>query len=151
MQHVGNEIRELIEPIVSGLGFEYVGALLGQAEGGLTLRVYIDSADGIDVDNCGDVSRQLSATLDVAEPIKGHYVLEVSSPGVDRPLFLLSHYQQFLGERVKLRLGGHVMGRKRFTGELQSIEGNTVVVDVDGELYDLNFEDIELGQLAPLL
>lgn len=150
MQQVSSDVRELVEPIVSGLGFEYVGALLGQAEGGLTLRIYIDSPNGIDVDNCGDVSRQVSATLDVVEPIKGHYTLEVSSPGLDRPLFGLDHYEKYVGERVKLRLGAHAMGRRRFTGSLQSVDGNVVVVDVDGELYDLDFDDIESGQLAPL-
>lgn len=150
MQQVNNKLGELLEPIVTGLGFEYVGALLGQAEGGLTLRVYIDHENGIDVDNCAEVSRQVSATMDVVEPIKGHYTLEVSSPGMDRPLFGLAHYQKYVGERVKLKLGAHAMGRKRFTGGLVSVEGNTVVVDVDGELYDLDFDDIETGQLAPL-
>ncbi len=150
MQQVSVDIRDLLEPIVSGLGFEYVGAQLGQAEGGLTLRVFIDSPKGIDVDDCGDVSRQVSATLDVVEPIKGHYVLEVSSPGIDRPLFVLAHYEKYVGERMKLRLGAHTLGRRKFTGQLQSVEGKTLVVDVDGELYDLDFDDVESGQLASL-
>lgn len=150
MQQVSSDIRDLVEPIVTGLGFEYVGALLGQAEGGLTLRVYIDSPNGIDVDNCGDVSRQVSATMDVVEPIKGHYTLEVSSPGLERPLFSIEHYEKYVGERVKLKLGAHAMGRKRFTGKLLSVEGSVLVVDVDGELYDLDFDDVESGQLAPL-
>jgi len=150
VQQASSDINNLLEPIVTGLGFEYVGALLGQAEGGLTLRVYIDSENGIDVDDCGDVSRQVSATMDVVEPIKGHYTLEVSSPGIERPLFTLAHYEQFVGERMKLRLGAHAMGRKRFTGLLQSVEGNVLVIDVDGELYDLEFDDVESGSLAPL-
>ncbi len=150
MQQVSSDLKALIEPIATGLGFEYVGALLGQAEGGLTLRVFIDSPKGIDVDDCGDVSRQVSATMDVVEPIKGHYTLEVSSPGIDRPMFTLAHYEKYVGQRVKLRLGAHAMGRKRFTGDIQSVDGSTLVVDVDGELYDLDFDDVEWGHLAPL-
>lgn len=150
MQAVGESLKSILEPVVSGLGFEYVGAMLGKAEGGLTLRVYIDHEQGIDVDNCAEVSRQLSATLDVVEPIKGHYTLEVSSPGLDRPLFSPAHYEKYKGERVKIKLAAHAMGRKRFTGELLSVEGDTVVVEVDGETYDLDFGDIESGQLAPL-
>lgn len=150
MQQVSSNIQELLEPIVTGLGFEYVGGLLGQAEGGLTLRLYIDHDNGIDVDDCGAVSRQVSATMDVVEPIKGHYTLEVSSPGIDRPLFVIAHYEKYVGQRVKLKLGAHAMGRRKFTGELASVEGKTLVVDVDGELYDLDFDDVESGQLVPL-
>lgn len=150
MQQVSSNIQELLEPIVTGLGFEYVGGLLGQAEAGLTLRLYIDHDNGIDVDDCGAVSRQVSATMDVVEPIKGRYTLEVSSPGIDRPLFVIAHYEKYVGQRVKLKLGAHAMGRRRFTGDLVSVEGKTLVVDVDGELYDLDFDDVESGQLAPL-
>lgn len=150
MQQVSNNIRDLLEPIVIGLGFEYVGALLGQTESGLTLRVYIDSPKGIDVDDCGEVSRQVGATMDVVEPIKANYTLEVSSPGIERPLFFKSHYEDHVGQRVKLKLGTHALGRKKFTGKLHSVEGDELIIDVDGELYDLHFDDIESGRLAPL-
>ncbi|MEM6986618.1 MAG: ribosome maturation factor RimP [Pseudomonadota bacterium] len=150
MRPVSTELSRIIEPVVDGLGYECVGALLGQAESGQTLRVYIDHANGVDVDDCGTVSQQLSSALDVDDPIGGHYVLEVSSPGIERPLFTLSHYEQHIGQRVKLRTVVAVDGRRRFTGVLASVSDETVDIDVDGETYALSFRNIEMANLSPI-
>ncbi|MEM9604570.1 MAG: ribosome maturation factor RimP [Pseudomonadota bacterium] len=150
MQPISSELLAIVEPVVDGLGFECVGALLGQAESGLTLRVYIDHNDGVDVDDCGAVSQQLSAALDVDDPIGGHYVLEVSSPGIDRPLFQLHHYAQYVGQRVKVRMAVPLDGRRRFTGELVGVTGDNIDIEVDGERYTLSFGNIEMANLSPV-
>ncbi len=150
MQPVSHELQSVIEPVVVGLGFEYVGALLGQASGGLTLRVYIDHDNGIDVDDCGRVSQQLSAALDVDDPIGGHYVLEVSSPGMDRPLFIPRHYAEQVGQRIKVRVVMPVEGRRRFTGELIAVGDDEFEIDVDGEQYSILFSNVEMANLSPV-
>ncbi len=97
-----------------------------------TLRVYIDSPEGVDVDDCADVSRQLSAILDVEDPIAGEYSLEVSSPGLDRPLVLPEHYRRFVGETVKLTLAQPLAGRRKFKGRLLEATDDHVVVEAEG-------------------
>ncbi len=150
MQPVSHEIKAIVAPVVEGMGFEYVGALLGQASGGLTLRVYIDLPDGIDVDHCGLVSQQLSSVLDVDDPIGGHYVLEVSSPGIERPLFVPSHFEDHVGQRIKVRVVIPVEGRRRFTGELIAVESDSFEMDVDGERHVLSFANVEMANLSPV-
>ncbi|MEN9461286.1 MAG: ribosome maturation factor RimP, partial [Pseudomonadota bacterium] len=98
-------LQQLFEPAVTALGYELVGVeRLSFGRRGALLRVYIDSPTGITVDDCGRVSHQISGILDVEEPIKSDYTLEVSSPGLDRPLFALEHYVRFVGKEVSLRL-----------------------------------------------
>ena len=113
------------------MGFEFVGLEYGgQAGAGGLLRVYIDHTDGIDVDDCADVSHQLSGVLDVEDPIKGNYILEVSSPGLDRPLFSKRDFERFAGSRVSIKLRVKLQERRRFEGILQGIrEGQVVTRD----------------------
>lgn len=138
--------RDVVEP----LGYVLVGVefLTGQP-GGSLFRVYIDKDAGIQIDDCQRVSRQLSAVLDVEDPIREDYRLEVSSPGLDRPLFELGHFEQFIGEQVKLRLNGLIEGRKRYTGEILAVEGNDVLLLVDGERVLLPLEQIDRARLVP--
>ena len=142
-------IEEIVETGASALGYELVAVeYLPQRKNSL-LRVYIDSPNGITLDDCEKVSRQISALLDVEDPIKGHYMLEVSSPGVERPLVKPEHFEKFCGERVKVTTYGMHLGRKRFTGQLTHVTELGIVVEVDGEAYDLPFDDINTAKLSP--
>jgi ribosome maturation factor RimP len=143
------EIVRLLEPSISALGFELVAVELVGSGDDRILRVYIDHPDGITVDDCADVSRQVSAVLDVEDPIPGAYVLEVSSPGLDRPLVKAADFERFRGSLVKLRTREAVLGRKNFTGMLSEASGDNVVVEVDGEPYEIEFANIEKARLVP--
>lgn len=145
------DLETLFEPTLGAMGYELVGIeYQGGGRGGL-LRLYIDSEQGITVDDCERVSRQVSGILDVEDPIPGQYRLEVSSPGLDRPLFRLEHYARFVGERVKLRLREPRAGRRKFAGVIERVEGGAVVIrreDDPGELV-LEPADIEKANLVP--
>jgi len=143
------EISGLLEPSVTALGFELVSVELVGSGNDRTLRVYIDHPDGITVDDCADVSRQVSAVLDVEDPISGAYVLEVSSPGLDRPLVKPADFERFAGLLVKVRTREPVLGRKNFTGLLTEAAGDNVVVEVDGEPYEISLANIERARLVP--
>ncbi len=142
-------LREMLEPGVRALGFELVDVEFSRVGDRNLLRVYIDRPGGITVDDCAAVSRQVSALLDVEDPIPEAYVLEVSSPGLDRPLVRREDYERFAGETVKLRMTEAVLGRRNFKGVLVGVEGDTVLVDVDAERYRLPIRDIERARLVP--
>ncbi len=149
------DLHRLLEPGVSALGFELVDVeLLGQGRQA-TLRVYIDSPEGVDVDDCAKVSRQLSALLDVEDPLPGGYTLEVSSPGLDRPLVTPAHYRRFTGETVKLTLAQPLAGgRRKIKGRLVEATDDHVVVEAEGvggvpERFRLAYADIERARLVP--
>ncbi len=146
---MSQRLDELFEPSVSALGYELVGVeYLAQGRHSL-LRIYIDSDDGITVDDCERVSRQISAVLDVEDPIRGQYTLEVSSPGADRPLFKAEHFERFAGSLVKLKLKVPLEGRRKFKGRLNGIkDGEITVESEDGELV-FALQDIEKAQLVP--
>ena len=144
------ELTKLLEPEVNTLGYELVDleARLGGRNG--LLRLFIDSEDGITLDDCERVSHQISALLDVEDPIPGHYVLEVSSPGVNRRLSKPGDFRRFVGERVKVELRmPREDGRRRFTGRLAAVESEEIRVEVDGVEHHLRFEEIETARLAP--
>ena len=142
-------LREMLEPGIRTLGFELV-ALEYSPEGGRNvLRVYIDHPNGITVDHCATVSRQVSAVLDVEDPIPEHYVLEVSSPGLDRPLVKREDFERYAGETVKLRLHEALDGRKNFKGLLVGLDGDSVIVEVDQEQYRVPLTRIERARLVP--
>jgi len=145
-----NDLQQLLAPVVTALGYELVG-VENIMRGGQTelLRVYIDSPDGITVSDCGQVSYQISGVLDVQNPISGHYNLEVSSPGLERPLFTQDHFKRFVGHQVKLRLTEPFEGRRNLTGILQRVPNGNVVVVADGTEYSLPYEQIEKAHLVP--
>jgi ribosome maturation factor RimP len=143
-----SELRKLLEPLVEDLGYELVLVELVGGNG-RTLRLFIDAPGGVMLEDCESTSRQVSAHLDVDDPISGQYNLEVSSPGLERPLVKDEHFIRFVGERVKIRLYRANLGRKRITGILSEADSNGVVVDVDGEAYELVYTDIESARLAP--
>lgn len=148
MRRVSPGIESVIEPVVSGLGYEYVGAQFGQAENGQTLRVFIDTDNGVVVEDCVTVSKQLSAVLDVEDTIKSAYQLEVSSPGIDRPLFTMSHFSKQISEVIKVKMAVAVDGRRNFKGKLVAAGDDEVVIEVDGIDYNLPVSDIEEAQLV---
>ncbi len=149
MRNEAERLRRLLEPSVAGLGYELLGVeLQGQGTRSL-LRLYVDRAEGITLDDCERVSRQVGAVLDVEDPIRGAYTLEVSSPGIDRPLFTPAHFERFAGERVKVKLEVPVEGRRSVTGTLSGWVDGCVVVLEDGVERRLPLDAIRRAHLAP--
>ena len=150
MQKSIEAIEDLVRRTVEPMGYELVGVqyLTGQP-GGNILRVYIDREGGVQLDDCTAVSHQLSGVLDVEDPIPGNYNLEISSPGLDRPLFTPEHYARHAGKMVNIRLDASIGGRRKYKGKLLGIEGERVLVEVDGEVYPLDLEDIHEARLVP--
>jgi len=143
------ELTAMLEPTVEAMGFELWGLeYLSQGRHSV-LRIYIDAEQGVGVDDCAAVSEQVSSLLDVEDPITGEYVLEVSSPGLDRLLFRLDQFPAYVGETVELRLRRPYEGRRRFKGILAGLEGEDVVVRVDDHEYLLPHGEIEKAQIVP--
>ncbi|BAV34338.1 ribosome maturation protein RimP [Sulfuricaulis limicola] len=149
MQTTRADLRKLLEPGVSAMGFELVDVEMAGSHHSPTLRVYIDSPRGVNVDDCAKVSRQLSALLDVEDPLPGQYTLEVSSPGLDRPLVKPEDFRRFVGETVKVKMQQPVLGRRNFSGRLVEVATDHVVVEVDKESFSLAFDDMERARLVP--
>jgi ribosome maturation factor RimP len=145
------QLRELIKPIVEALSLQLWGVEYQSHGKQAVVRIYIDSPEGVDVDDCANVSRQVGSIFDVEDPVQGEYTLEVSSPGIDRPLFEIDQYQEFAGEDVKLRLRSAFEGRRNFTGRLVGVEEGDVVVAVDEHEYLLPFELIDKAQIIARL
>jgi ribosome maturation factor RimP len=135
-------IDALFAPTVSALGYELLGCVYSSAKGGAILRVYIDAEKGINIDDCERVSRQLSALLDVEDPLPGNYRLEVSSPGIARPLFTLDHFRRFIGEKVSIQLHAPINNRRHIKGFLLEVENENVILSVDNEKMSLPFSNI---------
>ncbi len=141
----------LFEPVVTGLGFELIEIEHYPNPKHGVLRLYIDRADGsgIKIEDCSAVSRQLSALIDVEEPIRGHFNLEVSSPGMDRPLKRLQDYNRFLGEQVKIKTSMPLDGQRNFKGRLLSADADTVVIETETEELGLPMAAIDKARLVP--
>lgn len=144
------QLTELLRPVVESLecelwGLEYI------AQGrSATLRIYIDRPEvGVLLEDCERVSRQVSAVLDVEDPIQSNYTLEVSSPGMDRPLYTLEQYAQFAGEEITVRLRHPYEGRRKFRGRLQGVEGQDVILAAEDEEYLFPIESIDKANVIP--
>jgi ribosome maturation factor RimP len=149
MRQAPAKIQEIIEPVVETLGYELVGIeYLSQGKHSL-LRVYIDHQNGITIDDCERVSHQLSGLLDVEDLIRGHYNLEVSSPGLDRPLFTIEHFERFRNQKAKVKLSLPVEGRRKFTGIIHGVKDGNIVLEVDEQDIELPFSTIEKANLIP--
>ena len=144
-------LTELIEPAIEQLGYELADLelKLGGRDG--VVRVFIDKPEGVELTDCAIVSRQLSAILDVEDPLPGHYTLEVSSPGLDRRLTKPEHFRRFAGETVKVKLRFPIDGRRNFHGALRTADDEKIEVEVDGESYSLQMDTIESARLVPSL
>jgi ribosome maturation factor RimP len=149
MSQQAKRVQALLEPVINAMGYECVGVeYLPQGKHSL-LRIYIDKPEGIVVEDCEAVSHQVSGVLDVEDPIKGHYSLEVSSPGVDRPLFSLQHYLRFIGETVTLKMRTPIDGRRKFTGEIVSVVDEEIVIRDSDDEFRIPFAAIEKANLVP--
>jgi ribosome maturation factor RimP len=158
-------LKELLEPVVMAMGYELVGMeYVGQGRRHL-LRLYIDSPTGVTVDDCGRVSHQVSGILEVEDPIPGPYTLEISSPGLDRPLFEVQDFVRFIGHKIQVKLSppaygspspkeeaqnaGSIMGRRKVSGLLKGVQDMHIVVEEQGHELVLPLERIEKANLIP--
>jgi ribosome maturation factor RimP len=141
-------ITELIDTTIQALGLDLWGVELLQQGKYSLLRIYIEREEGVTIEDCEKVSRQVSALMDVEDPIAGEYTLEVSSPGMDRPLFCIEHYSQYVGAEVDLKLRQPLDGRRKFKGQIIKVSGDVVGLLVEGSEYDLEFSDIEKASIV---
>ncbi|WP_337878717.1 ribosome maturation factor RimP [Rheinheimera sp.] len=144
------QLTALLAPTVESAGFELLGIELIRAGKHSTLRLYIDHPEGVNVDQCAVVSREVSAVLDVEDPIPTEYFLEVSSPGLDRPLFTPDHFTKVVGQKIEVKLAIPQDGRRKFKGLLTQIEDDMLVVEVDGKPYRLLMDNVDKANLVPV-
>lgn len=155
MSDKSTQISELLAPTVQALGLELLGIEYLPAPGGATVRLYIDVQDAeretrhVNIEDCEAVSREVSAQLDVEDPISGNYTLEVSSPGVDRPLFTLAQFARHQGQEVKAVLKLPQEGRRRLLGRIVRVQDNDVLLDLDGHDLLVSFDNIDKARLVP--
>lgn len=142
-------LNNLIVPVVASLGCELWGLEYLTQGRYTTLRIYIDGPQGVSLDDCERVSRQVSAVMDVEDPIDGEYTLEVSSPGLDRPLYTQEQYASYVGETVSLRMRLAVAGRRRFKGVISAVEDGELVLAFDNQIQRLPIDAIDKGNLVP--
>jgi ribosome maturation factor RimP len=139
----------LVEPLLASLGFELVDLEMSTGHGLGLLRVFIDRATGVGIEDCELVSREISALLDVHDPIPTAYRLEVSTPGLDRVLRTPAHFERFVGQRTEIELAVPRDGRRRFTGRLARVDAAGIELTVDGAAVPLAFADIFRARLVP--
>ncbi len=143
------QLDALLSAEIAGLGFEYVGGVFSPQGRGTLLRIYIDGPNGVNIDDCAVVARHVGRILDVEDIIKTAYQLEISSPGLDRPLFKAEHYQRFVGKKIHVRLHSLHEGRRHFTGILQSADDQGIALLFNEQLIRVNYSEIERGNLEP--
>jgi len=149
MKQAPEHLLKLIEPVVEGLGFECVGVEYSSHPKNGFLRIYIDSDNGVLVEDCTSVSHQVSGVLDVEDPIVGEYKLEVSSPGMDRPIFKVKQFERFIGQTVKIHLFKPVEGRRNITGIIEKVEGDDIYLQQDEQVYKVAFQAMSKARLEP--
>jgi ribosome maturation factor RimP len=140
----------LTEPLLGQLGYELVDLEYAPGRAPAQLRIFIDRSAGVGLDDCEAVSREVSALLDVEDPVPTGYTLEVSSPGLDRVLRTPAHFQRFVGERVRVELVSPRAGRRRYTGRLAALNAAGIELEVDGAMVAVSFAEIGRARLAPL-
>lgn len=144
-----SHLWELFEPVVKGMGYELIEIEYHPNPNYGVLRLYIDKESGIEIEDCSDVSHQISAILDVEDPVPGKFNLEVSSPGMDRPLRRLEDFQRFTGEVVKVKTGMAFDGQRNFKGRLNGIDGDLVIIECDNKEVRLPVTAIDKARLVP--
>ena len=149
MARLEDRLTEMLEPAVEALGFELLGVEFVRAGKNSILRLFIDHENGINVDNCADVSHQVSAVLDVEDPISTEYSLEVSSPGMDRPLFKEAHFEKVVGQMIEVRTRLPVDNRRKYKGTLLTLENGEITIEVDNQSYQLSLNNIEKANVVP--
>ncbi|HHW76698.1 MAG TPA: ribosome maturation factor RimP [Xanthomonadaceae bacterium] len=146
------KLKRVLAAVVETMGYELVGVEFHTRSVNPLLRVYIDSESGITLDDCQRVSHQLGGVLDVEDPISGPYTLEISSPGLDRPLFEARHFDRFAGAQARLQLREPLDGRRKLMGRLLGMrDGDVAIVDSEGREWRVPLERIEKARLVPEL
>ena len=149
MKQAPEHLVNLIEPIVEGLGYECVGIEYNPHPTHGMLRIYIDSENGILLDDCTKVSHQLSGMLDVEDPIQGEYQLEVSSPGADRPFFKIGQFEKFIGSTVLVNLFKPIDKRRKLTGLIQAVDGDDLMLQEGEQVLKVPFQAMSKARLVP--
>ena len=147
------KVRRIAAPLATQEGLELVDVELGGPGGRQTLRLFIDKVSGVSLDDCTAISRAVSAALDVEDPIDGAYDLEVSSPGLDRPLKTAEHFQKFSGKRVRVKTFAPLPeceNRRSFVGILQNYDNGTIVMDVDGKVFRVPHAQVSKANVEPV-
>ena len=148
MATLEQNLQEMLQGTVEDLGCELWGIECQRVGRFMTVRLFIDKEGGVTVDDCADVSRQVSAILDVEDPIADKYNLEVSSPGLDRPLFTLQQFERYIGQDIIVHLRIPVMERRKWQGKLERIENDMVILIVDGQEQVLVFGNIQKANVV---
>ena len=143
------KLNELLQPLVKDLGYEFVGLEYNSNPKHSVLRIYIDHENGVGIEDCETVSRETAALLDVKDPIRSQYNLEVSSPGLDRPLFTAAHYRQFEGCIAQVNLFAPQDGRRKFSGPILGADENGIRIEQDGTEVTLDLSNVVKARLVP--
>jgi len=143
------KLNELLQPLVEDLGYEFVGLEYNSSAKHSVLRIYIDHESGVGIEDCEIVSREVAALLDVKDPIRSQYNLEVSSPGLERPLFTAAHYREFVGHMAQINLFAPLDGRRKFSGPILSADEHAVTIEQDGTEVTLEIENVVKAKLIP--
>jgi len=150
MRSAPDNLTQIIRQVVEPMGYELVGIeLLNRKKAAVLLRIYIDTSKGITLDDCTAVSHQVSGVLDVEDPIEANYDLEVSSPGLDRPLFDKEHFDRYKGKTARIKMRIKLEGSRKFEGVLAGVEGDNVVLEIEDRRCDLPLDQIESARLIP--
>ncbi|QDP71752.1 ribosome maturation factor RimP [Legionella israelensis] len=145
---IKDKLKQLLEPVIEDSGYQLWGIeYLAQGKHSL-LRIYIDKPEGVGIDDCERVSKQVSSLLDVEDPISGNYNLEVSSPGIPRPLFFTWQYKKYIGSDVQLKLIKPLKNKRKITGTIASVSDDAVVLEIDQERHEILFSAIAKANLT---
>ncbi|VTU07328.1 ribosome maturation protein RimP [Actinobacillus porcinus] len=149
MATLEQNLKEMLTPAIEDLGCELWGIECQRAGRFMTVRLFIDKDGGVGIEDCADVSRQVSAILDVEDPIADKYNLEVSSPGFDRPLFTLSQFERFVGQDVSIHLRIPVADRRKWQGKLEKVDNDMITLVVDGQEQVFVFGNVQKANVVP--
>lgn len=147
MQLDSQSLEALCAPVVEGMGFELWGIEFRSSQKHAHVKVFIDHKDGITVDHCSDVSHQISGVLDVEDPISVPYTLEVSSPGLERPLMNIGHFKKYIGQDIKVRLTWAIEGRKNLNGKIEKVVDDNITIMMDGEEFEFPASAVKRANL----
>lgn len=145
------KLQQILEPVVVAMGYELVGVEYQPRKANALLRLYIDQEAGINLEDCERVSHQVSGVLDVEDRIFGQYTLEVSSPGLDRPLFQEAHFARFVGHQARIHLVVPINGRNKLVGVLKSVQNGEIAIEVEGVEIMVPLDRIDKARLVPEL
>lgn len=146
-ERLENKLTELLQPVIINSGYELVDIAIVKAPGGITLRILLDKPEGVTLADCERISRLAGDILDAHDPISSHYILEVSSPGINRPLKKQADFQRFAGQKALIETKTPISGRKRYKGLLSGVENGNVIISVDGTNHFIPIEGIRKARL----